>query len=47
MQSSDSRVLRGGAWGDESNFVRAACRDGDDPLDWYWSDGFRVVAGAS
>jgi formylglycine-generating enzyme required for sulfatase activity len=44
LEGDDSRVLRGGAFGSESDFVRAASRDRYDSNDWFHNFGFRVVA---
>jgi hypothetical protein len=40
-------VLRGGAFNNESNNVRAACRNRNDANNRNNNIGFRVVAGAS
>jgi formylglycine-generating enzyme required for sulfatase activity len=47
MQGSNPRVLRGGAFSNTGNYVRAACRDRVNPDFRYRRNGFRVVAGAS
>ena len=45
--SGEYRVLRGGAFFDDEDDVRAACRGGSDPDPRDGGSGFRVVAGAS
>jgi formylglycine-generating enzyme required for sulfatase activity len=41
--TSASRVLRGGSWGDSGDLVRAAYRDWDDPLNVNNDVGFRCA----
>jgi formylglycine-generating enzyme required for sulfatase activity len=41
LTAGDARVLRGGAWYDNSNDVRSANRYGFDPTDTYVNFGFR------
>jgi formylglycine-generating enzyme required for sulfatase activity len=41
--SGTSRVLRGGSWGSNSNFVRSSYRYSSTPDYSYFSFGFRVV----
>jgi len=40
----DFRLLRGGCFGDGDGFVRCAHREGDIPIGWSASYGFRLVA---
>jgi formylglycine-generating enzyme required for sulfatase activity len=47
LEGNDPRVLRGGAFNNDENGVRAACRDRVGPVNGYGGCGFRVVAGAS
>lgn len=44
--SADYRVLRGGSWRDSAVFARAAYRLGNQPLNIYGCDGFRLVRAA-
>jgi formylglycine-generating enzyme required for sulfatase activity len=41
--SAETRVLRGGSWGDNPGVCRSACRIGFPPGDAFNSSGFRVV----
>ena len=41
--SGTDRVLRGGSWGSESRYLRAAYRFRDSPNNWYYYHGFRCV----
>ena len=43
--SAAERVLRGGSWDGEARYVRAACRDGDDPSLRLGNLGFRCARG--
>lgn len=43
LQVSGGRVVRGGAFGFDSRFIRAAYRSGGDPVDRDGNVGFRVV----
>ena len=43
MNSTDGRVFRGGSWGSNDSFVRAANRNSDDPSIRYSGFGFRCA----
>ncbi|MDX9953466.1 MAG: formylglycine-generating enzyme family protein [Anaerolineae bacterium] len=45
--SGDYRVLRGGSWGGDGNFVRGAYRDGSTPANTYYGNGFRCGVSAA
>jgi formylglycine-generating enzyme required for sulfatase activity len=40
---SEVRVLRGGAFDDDTRYVRCTCRSGNYPYFLFRSSGFRVV----
>ncbi len=46
LDSTKSRVLRGGSWLITPRYARAACRDGDDPVNLGYYRGFRLARGA-
>jgi len=37
------RVLRGGSWDNRSIHLRCAARSNDNPLNYWYCNGFRVV----
>jgi formylglycine-generating enzyme required for sulfatase activity len=41
--SGKSRCIRGGSFYFEDRTVRCAYRNGNDPLDWSWNFGIRIV----
>ena len=43
-KENESRILRGGSWGDVPRFCRSAFRDNNDPRGSYSDIGFRVVS---
>lgn len=44
LTSPNTRVVRGGSWGNASDGARAAIRDANAPMDRFISLGFRVVS---
>lgn len=43
LEAKGDRVLRGGAFNCDVNYVRCAICNWSDPVNWYWDVGFRVV----